>query len=95
MTTIILWVYIVLLLAGGLMGFLKAGSKISLITSGAFAAALALIATGLLRPAYLANVLLAVLLGFFGARFLRGRKFMPAGLMTILTAVTLALRLFL
>ena len=95
MATIILWFYIVLLLAGGLMGFLKAGSKISLIMSGAFAAALALIATGVLRPAYLASVLLAVLLGFFGARFLRGRKFMPAGLMTILTAVTLALRFLL
>ena len=27
-----LWIYIVLLLAGGLMGFIKAGSKISLIT---------------------------------------------------------------
>ena len=95
MATIILWIYIVLLLAGGLMGFLKAGSKMSLITSGAFAAALASTATGLFGGAFFANILLTVLLGFFGARLIRGRKFMPAGLMTILTAVTLALRLVL
>lgn len=92
MANIVLWIYIVLLLAGGLTGFLKAGSKISLITSGVFAAALALIALGLLKPAFLADILLTVLLGFFGARLVRGRKFMPAGLMTILTVVTLALR---
>ena len=34
-----LWVYIILLLVGGLIGFFKAGSKISLITSSVFAAA--------------------------------------------------------
>ena len=31
--TVYLWIYIVLLVAGGLMGFLKAKSKMSLITS--------------------------------------------------------------
>ena len=31
MANTILWIYIVLLVAGGLMGFLKAGSKMSLI----------------------------------------------------------------
>ena len=37
--TTVLWTYIVLLVAGGLVGFLKAGSKASLITSVSFAAA--------------------------------------------------------
>lgn len=92
MTTTILWVYIGLLLVGGLMGFLKAGSKISLITSAAFALALGLVALGILRPAYWADILLGVLLLVFGIRFMKGRKFMPAGLMCALTVVTLILR---
>ena len=88
----ILWIYIVLLVAGGLTGFLKAGSKMSLIMSLAFAAALSLCAIGVLRPILLADILLLVLLIFFGLRFAKGRKFMPAGLMTLLTVVALALR---
>ena len=40
----VLWIYIVLLLVGGLIGFLKAGSKVSLITSAVSAAALILTA---------------------------------------------------
>ena len=89
---IILWVYIALLLAGGLMGFLKAGSKASLTASVAFAVPLGICAAGLL-PGVVADALLVVLAVFFGARFAKGRKFMPAGLMVILTIVTLVLRL--
>ena len=89
---VILWIYIVLLVAGGLMGFLKAGSKISLIASLAFAAALSLCAMGLLRPMLLADILLLVLLIVFGMRFAKGKKFMPAGLMVLVTIVALALR---
>ena len=88
----ILWIYIVLLVAGGLAGFLKAGSKMSLIMSLAFAAALSLCAIGVIRPILLADILLLVLFIFFGLRFAKGKKFMPAGLMTLLTVVALALR---
>ena len=38
----ILWIYIVLLFLGGLVGYLKAGSKISLIMSASFAGILIL-----------------------------------------------------
>ncbi len=88
----ILWIYIVLLVAGGLVGFLKAGSKMSLIMSLAFAIALSLCAIGVIRQNILADILLLVLLIFFGLRFAKGKKFMPAGLMTLLTVVALALR---
>ena len=40
----VLWVYIVLLLVGGLIGFFKAKSKVSLISSSVFAAVLVLTA---------------------------------------------------
>lgn len=88
----VLWIYIVLLVAGGLAGYLKAGSRASLVASLAFAAALSLCAMGVLAVPYLADLLLVALLIFFGLRFADKRKFMPAGLMTILTAVALALR---
>ena len=49
----VLWIYIVLLLVGGLIGFLKAGSKVSLISSSVFAAALVLtVVPGVFQPAF-------------------------------------------
>ncbi len=90
---LVLWIYIVLLLAGGVMGLVKAGSKISLITSAAFALLLALCALGILRPFYLADVLVGLLVVVFGIRFAKGRKFMPSGLMLGLSAVVLAVLL--
>jgi len=92
---IILWVYIVLLLAGGLMGFIKAKSRISLVTSAIFAVLLALCATGIIKPFYVAEILVGLLLVVFGMRFAKGRKFMPSGLMLGLSAVVLAALLLL
>lgn len=90
---IVLWVYIVLLLAGGVMGFVKAGSKISLITSSIFAVLLALCALAIIRPFWIADVLIALLVVVFGMRFAKGRKFMPSGLMLGLSAIVLAVLL--
>jgi uncharacterized membrane protein (UPF0136 family) len=89
----VLWVYIVLLLAGGVMGMVKAGSKISLITSSIFALLLALCALGIIRPFYVADVFVGLLLVVFGMRFAKGKKFMPSGLMVGLSAVVLAVLL--
>ena len=86
---IVLWVYIVLLVVGGLMGFLKARSKISLIMSIIFAVPLALCALGYLSF-FIANVLIGVLAVVFIIRFAKGRKFMPAGLMIVLSVAALA-----
>lgn len=92
----VLWIYIVLLVVGGLIGFLKAGSKVSLIMAASFAAALVLAAIpNLFDPHFrrgLANVLLAVLLVVFALRLAKTRKFMPAGMMVIATLVALVLR---
>jgi uncharacterized membrane protein (UPF0136 family) len=88
----VLWIYIVLLVIGGLIGFLKAKSQVSLIMSVAFAAALSLCAAGIVFQPYMANVLLGALLVVFAVRLIKTHKFMPAGLMLVLTIVALALR---
>lgn len=91
--TLTLWIYIVLLVVGGLIGFLKAGSKASLIASVAFATPLALCAAGVLTVRYLPEVLVGFLLVFFGRGFAAKRKFMPGGLMTVASIVALIVML--
>ena len=92
MTAYVLAVYLVLLVAGGLVGWLKAGSRVSLFSALAFAAALAVCGYGPVPYGpVLVLVLLGVLLAVFVARWLKTRKFMPAGLMVIVTAAALAL----
>ena len=90
--TTVLWVYIVLLVAGGLVGFLKAGSKASLIASASFGAALVLCAIRVGFQPYVADIILAVLLVFFALRLTKSKKFVPNGLMIVMTLATLALR---
>ena len=75
---VVLWVYIVLLVIGGLIGFLKAGSKVSLITSVVSAALLSLCAAHVVFQPYMADILLAALLVVFGMRWLRPRNSCPA-----------------
>jgi uncharacterized membrane protein (UPF0136 family) len=93
---LVLWIYIVLLFLGGLMGFLKAGSKISLMTSSCFAAALILCNVDFIFKKSLADSLamgiLIFLLVFFSYRLAKAKKFMPNGLMAVLTLTALVLR---
>jgi uncharacterized membrane protein (UPF0136 family) len=89
----ILWIYIVLLLMGGMIGFFKAKSHVSLIMSVGFAVAL-IITTVLAQPTAreLADILMAALLVVFTIRLVKTKKFMPSGLMLVITVVALALR---
>ncbi|GET43594.1 TMEM14 family protein [Microseira wollei] len=90
-------VYALIVIFGGVFGYLKAKSKMSLI-SGLFSGA-ALLATWLLPGATgiklgIATAIAAVLLITFIIRFVRTRKFMPAGLMMLLSlAATIAFAL--
>ena len=88
----VLWLYIILLVVGGLIGFLKGKSQISLIMSVVFAAALSLCAAGIIFQRYVADILLTVLLVVFAMRLVKTKKFMPTGLMLVVTIMALALR---
>jgi uncharacterized membrane protein (UPF0136 family) len=86
----ILWIYIVLMVLGGVMGFVKAKSKASLIASVTFGAILALFALNVLPFQHHIWVLLFLLI-FFGMRLAKSKKMMPNGMMVILTILALAL----
>ena len=92
MNTLIFGLYIALLVAGGVMGFIKAQSRVSLITSLVFGAALAACVFGPVpHGRTVALALQALLVAVFVMRWKKTGKFMPAGLMTLLTVVALAL----
>jgi uncharacterized membrane protein (UPF0136 family) len=92
----VLWIYIALLVVGGLIGFLKGKSKISLNMSLGFAVALAICNINGFLDAHLARtiveVLLVLLLVVFGIRLAKTKKFMPAGMMLVITLATLFVR---
>jgi uncharacterized membrane protein (UPF0136 family) len=81
--------------AGGVMGFLKAKSKASLI-AGSISGVL-LVAAGLLarqgdRRGLILGVVVAVaLLGRFGAVFAKTRAMVPAGIMALLSTIAVVL----
>lgn len=91
---VVLAVYAVLLAAGGLMGYLKAGSRPSLIAGLAFglaAGAGAVLARQNPAGFVLGAAVAGLLAVFFGRRYFRLRKFMPAGMLTILSVAVLVL----
>lgn len=92
MQNTVLWVYIVLLLVGGLIGYLKGKSKVSLIMSVGFAVPLILCALGQIAQPRLPDILMTVLLIVFTIRLAKTKKFMPSGLMLVLTLAALAIR---
>jgi uncharacterized membrane protein (UPF0136 family) len=84
-------VFGVLTIAGGVIGYLKAGSVASIV-AGAITG-IALIAAGLLLPGnrelalLLGLVTSAILAGQFIPRMLRTRRLMPAGVMSVLSVI--------
>lgn len=90
---VLLWIYIVLLLVGGVFGFVKAKSLISLVTSIVFAALLAAAASGVFKWFFAADLILVLLVVVFAFRFQKTRKLMPAGVMTLATIAVILLRM--
>ena len=95
---VILGVYAVLLGVGGIIGYTKAGSRPSLIAGlGSALAALFALMLSLQNTRWgmgLGALLAILLAAFFGYRFaVKTRKFMPAGLLAVVSVVVLAVTL--
>jgi uncharacterized membrane protein (UPF0136 family) len=92
-TAIVVFAYALLILVGGWMGHVKAGSNASLISGIGFGLALSLcslwIAKGKPAAYYLALILTFFLDAFFTFRFTKTHHFMPAGLMSLVSLVML------
>lgn len=90
-TGIIVIIYSILVLLGGLIGYLFAESLASLISGTLFGAALFTCGLGILRSnlhAFLASIALSGLLTlFFGYRFWLTAKLMPAGMMGLISGL--------
>lgn len=87
--------YGILLGVGGIMGFVKAGSVASLIMGSVSAMLMLGCAFAMYKQSVLAQfaavVLCSLLTIFFAYRFLISYKFMPSGLMFVLSIALLAL----
>ena len=87
----VVWVYGAFILLGGVMGWVKAKSKPSLISGTLFG--VLLIADGFWMSSDRHNALIAgvalagILLVVMGIRFVRTKKFMPAGLTASLSLI--------
>lgn len=84
--TILFYAFVVIF--GGVFGYFKAKSKMSLISglvSGVALLALWFFAISITLKLGLATAIAAILLIVFMMRFVRTRKFMPAGLMMLLS----------
>lgn len=88
-------VYTVLVLVGGIMGYLKAHSRISLITGMVFGLLLLISSTALFKGmkigAYGALLFSLILLCFFSWRFIQTVKFFPSGMMALISLSVLVL----
>lgn len=93
-------IYGVLMFLGGIFGFVKAGSKASLIM-GIISGILIFAGVALLGSAYTTGRAVLtftsfILSGVFGIRLFKTRKFMPSGMLLILSLIAsfLAVQLF-
>lgn len=93
MTASILSTYGLLILIGGLIGYCKASSTISLV-SGLLCGSVLLvfsyaIARGKLQAQYMALVFTFVLDAFFTHRFAKSLHFFPSGMMSLISLIVL------
>ena len=94
---IVLLIYAILMLAGGVLGYLKAGSRPSLIAGGtsgilllvAYAVTFRDMGLGLWIGAVIAGLLCVVT----GMRWVKSKKMMPSGMLAIISLLSLALLL--
>lgn len=96
LTKIYLFVFGALTIAGGIMGYVKAGSPASIIAGGISGALLLvagyLVGAGKVQAGLILGIVISLALaGQFLPKFLSTYKFMPAGMMAILGVIGLVL----
>lgn len=88
--------YAILLLIGGLIGYYKVGSAVSAIAGIASSTVLLACGLGVIygkRYAIIISVAATLILdGFFSYRFMSSFSFMPAGMMALLSLITLLIQ---
>ena len=92
---IVILVYGLLVLGGGIIGYTASGSMASVIAGGVFGLGLLTSGLGVLRGKdmgfLMAPILTVLLTVFFGYRFAQSGEFVPSGLMVALGLVALTL----
>ncbi len=92
-TATIVFVYGLLIVLGGMMGYVKGGSQMSLISGGSFGIALLisgyLISKGKIAAQYFALVLTILLDGLFTFRFAKTLHFFPTGFLSLTSLAVL------
>ena len=92
---IVILVYGLLVLGGGIIGYTASGSMASVIAGGVFGLGLLTSGLGVLRGKdmgfIIAPTLTVLLTTFFGYRFVQSGEFMPSGLMSVLGVVAFTL----
>ena len=92
--SVLLWTYAGLLVAGGIMGFVKARSKVSLVASVACAVPIAMVGWKHL-PMIVAQVVMGLLIVLFSVRWAKTNRPMPGAPMILLTLAVLTTTLLL
>lgn len=86
-------IYAILIFIGGILGHIKAGSTTSFITAIVASVLLILSAIGMFKdhllPCYFGILVIFALDAFFTYRWLLTMKFMPGGLMTLISLAAL------
>jgi uncharacterized membrane protein (UPF0136 family) len=90
-TAMEIWAYGVIMILGGIMGYLKVGSKASLLSGVGMGLALLVSGYGVSRGSrdslIVSVVIAALLVALFAIRLAKTKRFMPAG---VLAALSLA-----
>lgn len=92
---IVILLYGLVVLGGGVIGYTASGSMASLIAGSAFGLGLLASGVGVLKGKnmgfIIAPILTVLLTMFFGYRFAQSGEFMPSGLMGVISFVALVL----
>jgi uncharacterized membrane protein (UPF0136 family) len=94
-TAIEIWVYGALMILGGIMGFVKVRSKASLLSGVGLGLGLLAcgygVSCGSENSLIVAVVIASLLLVLFAVRFTKTRRFMPAGMLAVLSLVAVVI----